>query len=167
MRNNSRKSSIRNNTKSNIFLKNRDEIKRNKSNYFSNINKCYRLKYSKSNEITILLLGATGDGKSQLGNFILNNPTAFKVSDDIYSETKETRGEYGINGAEDLFVIDTPGLQDTNEKDKEILNQMASYVKSHQILHAIIIVLNFEVDRLSSYIQDMLKRKIKLKNIQS
>ena len=116
----------------------------------------------KLNEISLILLGATGDGKSQLGNFILNNPKAFKVSDDINSETKETRGEYGINGAEDLFIIDTPGLQDTNEKDKEILAQMASYVKKHKILHVIIIVLNFEVDRLSGYIQDMLKIFIKM-----
>ena len=116
----------------------------------------------KLNEISLILLGATGDGKSQLGNFILNNPKAFKVSDDINSETKETRGEYGINGAEDLFIIDTPGLQDTNEKDKEILAQMASYVKKHKILHAIIIVLNFEVDRLSGYIQDMIKIFIKM-----
>ena len=123
-------------------------------------NKKYKLKIKPINlstKISLLILGATGDGKSQLGNFILNNPQAFKVSDDINSETKETIGKYGINGAENLFVIDTPGLQDTEEKDKQILEQMANYVKNHGSLHAIIIVLNFTVDRLSGYIQDMLK----------
>ena len=123
-------------------------------------NKKYKLKVKPINlttKISFLILGATGDGKSQLGNFILNNPEAFKVSDDINSETKETIGKYGINGAENLFVIDTPGLQDTEEKDKQILEQMANYVKNHGSLHAIIIVLNFTVDRLSGYIQDMLK----------
>ena len=125
-----------------------------------NPNKKYKLKIKPINlstKISLLILGATGDGKSQLGNFILNNPQAFKVSDDINSETKETIGKYGINGAENLFVIDTPGLQDTEEKDKQILEQMANYVKNHGSLHAIIIVLNFSVDRLSGYIQDMLK----------
>ena len=88
-----------------------------------NPNKKYKLKIKPINlstKISLLILGATGDGKSQLGNFILNNPQAFKVSDDINSETKETIGKYGINGAENLFVIDTPGLQDTEEKDKQI-----------------------------------------------
>ena len=116
----------------------------------------YKLKH-KTRYVSLLLLGATGDGKSQLGNFILNNPKGFKVSDDIKSETKETRGEYGINGAEDIFVIDTPGLQDTEEEDKKILEQMADYVRNHKSLNAIIIVLNFQTDRLSNYIQDMLK----------
>ena len=140
-----------------------NDNKKDKTKYFPNLNKSFRLKYKNMfNEISLILLGATGDGKSQLGNFILNNPKAFKVSDDIDSETKETRGEYGINGAEDLFVIDTPGLQDTHEKDKLILAQMASYVKKHKILHAIIIVLNFEIDRLSGYIQNMLKIFVKM-----
>jgi predicted GTPase len=113
-------------------------------------------------KISLLLLGETGDGKSQLGNFILNNPKAFKVSDDIYPETKETKGDFGINGAENLFVIDTPGINDTEGKDKEYLEQMAEYVKKHNSLHSIIIVLNFEVDRLAIYLQDMLKIFIKM-----
>ena len=119
-------------------------------------------KVSNKSIISLLILGATGDGKSQLGNFILNNPKAFKVSDDIYSETKETRGDFGINGAENLFVIDTPGINDTEGKDKEYLEQMAEYVKKHNSLHSIIIVLNFEVDRLAIYLQDMLTIFIKM-----
>ena len=119
-------------------------------------------KVSNKSIISLLILGATGDGKSQLGNFILNNPKAFKVSDDIYSETKETKGDFGINGAENLFVIDTPGINDTEGKDKEYLKQMADYVKKHNSLHSIIIVLNFEVDRLAIYLQDMLTIFIKM-----
>ena len=129
-----------------------------KSKIFLKPIKKYKLKpINLSTKISLLLLGATGDGKSQLGNFILNNPSAFKVSDDIKSETKETIGAYGINGSENIFVIDTPGLQDTEENDKKILSQMADYVKNHKSLHSIIIVLNFTVDRLSAYIQEMLK----------
>lgn len=136
------------------------------SNYFYpkntyNINYNYNYKKS-SQKVSILLLGATGDGKSQLGNFILNNPKAFKVSDDIKSETKETEGKYGVKGAEDIFVIDTPGLQDTEGKDKYILGQISKYIKNHKSLNAIAIVLNFEVDRLSAYIQEMLKIFVKM-----
>ena len=138
-------------------------IYKDKGKYINHIGTdsgCKKIKYKlkhKTRKVSLLLLGATGDGKSQLGNFILNNPKSFKVSDDINSETKETRGEYGINGAEDIFVIDTPGLQDTEEEDKKILWQMADYVRNHKSLNAIIIVLNFQTDRLSNYIQDMLK----------
>jgi len=134
-----------------------------KTKNFASNKKQYNNHYNnKVQKVSILLLGATGDGKSQLGNFILNNPNAFKVSDEIYSETKETQGKYGIDGAEDIFVIDTPGLQDTEGKDKTILEQMSNYIKKHKSLNAIVIVLNFEVDRLSIYIQDMLKIFVKM-----
>ena len=56
----------------------------------------------------LVILGATGDGKSQLGNFILGKKDLFRVSDDPESETKETLGYSGVDGAEDIFVIDTP-----------------------------------------------------------
>ena len=58
----------------------------------------------------LVILGDTGDGKSSLGNYILNLKDRFRVSDDPDSETKETLGYSGSNVAEDIFVIDTPGL---------------------------------------------------------
>ena len=36
----------------------------------------------------ILILGETGNGKSSLGNFILNKKNAFSTSDNTSSETK-------------------------------------------------------------------------------
>lgn len=77
----------------------------------------------------LVILGATGDGKSSLGNFILNKKDLFTVSDDPDSETKETIGHNGVDGAEDIFVIDTPGLQDTKASDKKHIVDMVHYVK--------------------------------------
>jgi len=61
-----------------------------------------------------------------LGNFILGKQI-FPVSDDPESETKETKGEYGDGENSNIFVIDTPGLQDTKGSDKEHLTQMVNY----------------------------------------
>ena len=47
---------------------------------------------SKTIDAKLLLVGETGNGKSSLGNFILNRKV-FSVSDNPQSETKITRGE--------------------------------------------------------------------------
>lgn len=105
----------------------------------------------------LVILGATGDGKSSLGNYILNKKDLFRVSDDPESETKETLGHNGINGAEDIFVIDTPGLSDSRAEDKKHIVDMVNYIKDHKDIQAIIIVFNFNQDRLASYLITMIK----------
>ena len=105
----------------------------------------------------LVILGATGDGKSSLGNYILNQKGLFRVSDDPESETKETLGYSGVNGAEDIFVIDTPGLQDSRASDKKHIVDMVNYIKGHKDIQAIIIVFNFNQDRLASYLKTMIK----------
>ena len=104
----------------------------------------------------LLLVGETGNGKSSLGNFILNRKV-FSVSDDPKAETKITRGEYGIDNTKDIFVIDTPGLQDSEGADKEHLVQMVDYIKKNPGLQAIIIVFNFHQPRLALYIKTLIK----------
>ena len=104
----------------------------------------------------LLLVGETGNGKSSLGNFILNRKV-FSVSDNPKAETKITRGEYGIDKTKDIFVIDTPGLQDSEGADKEHLVQMVDYIKNNPGLQAIIIVFNFHQPRLALYIKTLIK----------
>ena len=104
----------------------------------------------------LVLIGETGNGKSSLGNFILGKQV-FSVSDKPQSETQFTKGEYGDNEKRDIFVIDTPGLQDTEGKEREHLAQMVDYLKNDQGLQAIVVVLNYHQSRLALHIKLMLK----------
>ena len=93
------------------------------------------------NKESILLFGETGVGKSSLGNLILEVPDAFQISDKPDSETKNTIGKFNQN--KDIYVIDTPGIQDSEGKDKEHLKQMIEFIQSHKDLKAILLVFNF------------------------
>ena len=93
------------------------------------------------NQASILLFGETGVGKSSLGNLILNEPNAFSISDKPESETKVTCGKF--NEKKDIFIIDTPGIQDSEGKDKEHVDQMIDFIKSHKNLKVILIVFNY------------------------
>ena len=104
----------------------------------------------------ILLFGETGNGKSSLGNFLLGN-NVFSVSADVKAETKVTFGRQGTGDSSDLFVIDTPGLQDTQGSDREHMIQLIQYVKEHKELNAIIVVFNYQQVRFPYNIQTMLK----------
>ncbi|BFU25483.1 AIG1 family/50S ribosome-binding GTPase, putative [Entamoeba histolytica] len=104
----------------------------------------------------LLILGSTGDGKSTLGNFILKK-NVFKESNDPKSETKQTLGSYGEGDRRDVFVIDTPGLQDSEGMERKYMNQMVDYIKEQKGLQAIVIVLNFNQDRFAQNIKTMIK----------
>jgi len=104
----------------------------------------------------ILLFGETGNGKSSLGNFLLGN-NVFKVSADVKAETKVTFGREGVGDSKDLFVIDTPGLQDTDGADRAHMIQLIQYVKEHKELNAIVVVFNYQQVRFPYNIQTMLK----------
>ena len=93
------------------------------------------------NKSTILLFGQTGVEKSSLGNILLNDHNAFKISDKPESETKITIGK--LNKNKNIFVIDTPGCQDSEGKDKEHINQMIEYIKSQSDLKVILLVYNY------------------------
>ena len=106
--------------------------------------------------VNILLFGETGNGKSSLGNELLGY-NSFTVSDDVKSETKLTFGRRGKDENSNLFVIDTPGLQDSSGADKQHMIQLVEYVKEHKELNAIIVVFNYQQVRFPYNIQTMLK----------
>ncbi|EDR25430.1 hypothetical protein, conserved [Entamoeba dispar SAW760] len=110
-----------------------------------------------SKKTKLLLIGGTGDGKSSFGNFILKK-NAFVVNDSPNPETKTTTGSYGEGDRSDVFVIDTPGLQDSSEMDESELNQMISYVNEQKGVDGIILVLNYNSVEFLDNIESLIKK---------
>ncbi|EDR23552.1 hypothetical protein EDI_030900 [Entamoeba dispar SAW760] len=81
-------------------------------------------------------------GKSSLGNFILKK-NVFSVSVNPNSETNETKGYSGTGDRSDIFVIDTPGFNDSKgpESQREYMKQMVDYIKKEgEGLQAIVLM---------------------------
>ena len=101
--------------------------------------------HSKESEATrtVVLIGSTGNGKSCLGNFLLNpgdEEEIFRVAQDNVPTTKLTTMAYAhfdnIDGCPEfhLNVIDTPGL---NEGIREDLQNMTGIIEKLQGLKEI------------------------------
>ena len=86
---------------------------------------------SAAKRTSILLLGITGDGKSTLGNVLLEKPF-FKIGNNSDSCTNQTlSGTSTINGTE-INIIDTPGFDDSEGNDKRNMDQMIDYLKKYE-----------------------------------
>lgn len=101
---------------------------------------------SKNGKICLVLFGETGHGKSTLGNVILGKDV-FKTNDTIQSVTTEVFGYQGVDKSKDIYVIDTPGINDSEGKDNEYLKNVAKYLKKRKDIRGIVIVLNFSLKK--------------------
>lgn len=103
----------------------------------------------------VIILGETGVGKSNLGNYIIKNNN-FKTSSSLESETKNIA--YGES--DEIVVIDSPGVNDTSSNDdieEEHLIKIVKAFKEAKNLNTILILINYQQPRLSRNLQIMLK----------
>ena len=98
---------------------------------------------------SIITLGETGCGKSSFCNTLFASKR-FKVGHSLDSETEIVEGKYGENEYSDIFIIDTPGLNDSEgeQKDKENAEKMKEYIKKNPRIKGILMVFNFNENRL-------------------
>jgi predicted GTPase len=108
----------------------------------------------------VVLLGATGVGKSATGNSILEDKRAFVIGSTANSCTNKTTIKDGVAGSigVPIRIIDTPGYGDSNGNDKHNIKEMATFLQRDVgFVHAFLLVLNGESMRCDANIISMLK----------
>ena len=103
----------------------------------------------------VIILGETGVGKSNLGNFLIND-TLFPISSSLNSETQNvSKGE-----SNEIISIDTPGVNDTsndeNIEEKHLIDILKGF-KNEKSLNTILILLNYQQPRLTRNLKIMIK----------
>ena len=107
---------------------------------------------------SIIVLGETGTGKSSFCNNLCLQPKS-RVGEELNSETETVFGINCEGQYNDIFIIDTPGLNDSNgpEQDERNINLMNDFIKQNPRIKGIIILLKFTDNRLTGSIKKSLK----------
>ena len=103
---------------------------------------------------SIITLGETGCGKSSFCNMLFSTQQ-FLVGHSLDSQTEKVEGKYGEGDYKDIFIIDTPGLNDSEgeQKDKENIKKMKDYIKKNPRIKGLLMFFNFNDNRLKGSVK--------------
>ena len=104
--------------------------------------------------MTVVLIGSTGNGKSTLGNFLLD-PSEEHILDDPTFEpgtTNKPETKYVTVASEgDLTVVDTPGLNESDHEDFKHMTAIVKQLNELQSISACILCVKFDSKIDSQY----------------
>ena len=106
----------------------------------------------------ILLLGETGVGKTSFTNYLIGK-------EELLAQGGAKRTTNKIQGRiskrvlyKDIYIIDTPGFQDTNSEDKKFLEDLRNSFKDINAgIRAIFILLNFNDPKFKDYLRKQIQ----------
>jgi len=122
-------------------------------------------------EPRLILLGNTGVGKSSLGNVLLGRPhnfvdenpdgsNCFVTGHSVDATTKDTcakAGRWAGDSGKPVTIIDTPGLGDEVEADRETVEQLVDKLKDEiKHVNAFVILFNGQRPRFSKSLKSMI-----------
>ena len=125
--------------------------------------------------LKLVLIGETGVGKSQLGNFILRKEY-FKVGNSENSVTKSINEKtaYIESLNINVTIVDTQGFNDRESNDNKIMDILVSKFKEDKSIDGIILVYSWAKSRVSKkdielidklkkiFGEDILKQRLKV-----
>ena len=101
--------------------------------------------------MAVLLIGSTGNGKSTLGNFLINpndeSREVFKTATDNLPQTQHTKIACapisGNDSSKEITIIDTPGLNESKTKDLKHMMEVIQTLHNVKKIKACIFVVKF------------------------
>ena len=107
---------------------------------------------------SIITLGETGSGKSSFCNTLFISQH-FQVGHSLDSQTEKVEGKYGEGEYKDIFIIDTPGLNDSEgeQTDKDNIKEMKDYIKKNPRIKGILMVFKFTDNRITGSVKKSIK----------
>lgn len=100
-----------------------------------------------SSPLSILMIGSTGNGKSTLGNYLIDprdESQAFRTARTNKPETQTVQCAVDRKENPSLRIVDTPGLNENEVKDLSHMIDIVSKLKALQSITACILCVKFE-----------------------